>query len=652
MKLRRKILSFAAALAVLLSCAPMALAAESAVRTTSGWPQFLGDPDAQGVQDAKTPRSGSELSLRWECAAQLNAGGMNWAGAPSTPILVGEYVYYTQSGYLLKVELATGKEVARTMLYKSAPNEYYRYLACYDGMIFVNCVKDDRGDETIDECFLRVFDADTLEQRYVTETFGRGLLETPLICQNGYVATGVYGKNGAYVCFTTKDEDPSRGTEVKKAVWKIQPESRLGFLGNGAAFVGNYCYFGLGSNLYAVENKTGKYETISLGEGCDNRTTMVYSPETNRLYAAANGDGVTIRSYGVDKTGKLILSDMLEWKSNVQGGGTQSAPVIWNGRLYIAGGGGHSGSNEPFHVLDAVTLTECYSVPVRSKGTPAVATGYATDKNNQQVYIYLVPYAPVSTDDGRESQLWIIKDSKGQTKADYEVVQPVGYAQYCFQSIAIGGDGSLVWFNDAGYLYCYEKGDFTDIQGHWAQEAISALAKQGLVSGSGDNAFRPDEKLTRAQFVQMLFNLSGDGSTHGNLSTDRFSDVSNQWYAESVAWAVQTGVASGTSATAFSPDAYITRQDMAVMMDRYMTHMAKDHGQAAIGDSSQVLRSFLDQESIAEYARQSVKKLSVLGLMQGTVTEAGHVFAPKGTATRAQAATLIDNYRNLAGKQA
>ena len=90
---------------------------------------------------------------------------------------------------LLKVELDTGKEVGRAMIYKSAPNEFYRYLAFYDGMIFVNCVEDDWGDETVGECFLRVFDADTLEQLYVTEFFGKGLLETPLICQDGFVAT-------------------------------------------------------------------------------------------------------------------------------------------------------------------------------------------------------------------------------------------------------------------------------------------------------------------------------------------------------------------------------------------------------------------------------------------------------------------------------
>ena len=655
MRLRRGLMAAAVALLILLGNAPVSFAADTPAQASSGWPQFLGDPDAQGVQDASTPRNGSELSLRWEqkeAGVTVNPGTMNWVGMPSTPIIVGDYVYFTRLEYLLKVDLATGETVDKVRIYDTAPNQFYTYLAYDDGMIFLNCVENDLGDADTSGCFLRVFDADTLKQLYVTESIGKGLMETPLICKDGYIATGVYGKNGAYACFTTEDEDPASSTEVKKAVWMIQPESSMGFLGNGAAFVGDYCYFGLGSDIYAVENKTGKYETISMGEGLDNRTTMVYSPETGRFYAAANGDGVTIQSYGVEKNGKLILSDMIEWKSNVQGGGTQSGPVIYNGRLYIAGGGGHSGSNEPFHVLDAKTLKECYSVPVLSKGTPAVATGYATEDNNQRVYVYLVPYRPVDAEGTgeRESQLWIIKDSQGQTEADYEVVQPVGRAQYCFQSIAIGGDGSLVWFNDSGYMYCYEKGALEDIKGHWAEEAISELADIGVVSGGGNHRFQPDENATRAQFAQMLFNLSGDGDSHGELVVSQFSDVSDQWFAKAVAWAGQAGVAGGTSETTFSPNAFITRQDMAVMLNNYIEHMEAAHSQGAVGGgSAQVMRRFVDQDSISAYARQAVSRMGVLGLMEGTSTEAGHVFSPRDTVTRAEAATLIYRYMKTLG---
>ena len=65
----------------------------------------------------------------------------------------------------------------------------------------------------------------------------------------------------------------------------------------------------------------------------------------------------------------------------------------------------------------------------------------------------MIPYAPV---DG-QSQLWIISDAQGQTEPRYEVVSGIGHPQYASQSAIIAKDGALLWYNDAGYLYCYEK---------------------------------------------------------------------------------------------------------------------------------------------------------------------------------------------------
>ncbi len=54
----------------------------------------------------------------------------------------------------------------------------------------------------------------------------------------------------------------------------------------------------------------------------------------------------------------------MKWfKSDKNGGGIKSSPVIYNGRIYVCGGGGHGGSNEPFRVIDANTMTEIYQIP-------------------------------------------------------------------------------------------------------------------------------------------------------------------------------------------------------------------------------------------------------------------------------------------------
>ena len=70
------------------------------------WPQFLGDPGAQGVSDGHSAVSGADLMLRWE----KNTGN-TWDDVPGTPIVMGDFVYYYSSQYLRKLDLATGEEV-------------------------------------------------------------------------------------------------------------------------------------------------------------------------------------------------------------------------------------------------------------------------------------------------------------------------------------------------------------------------------------------------------------------------------------------------------------------------------------------------------------------------------------------------------------
>lgn len=642
----KRIAAAAMSFFVMIGCLPGG--AVHAASAKGDWPQFLGRPEAQGTAEAKTPRSAGELSLRWELRQEgvtINAGGMDWRNMPGTPVIADNYVYFYRSGYLRKAELATGKEVAKAQVYKNVQNQFFAYLAYYDGKIFMSCQTNDMGDVETEGCFLRAFDAETLTQLYATESFGTStkLLETPLICHDGYIVTGVYGRNGAYVGFTTEDEDTSTGTEIKKQAWIIEPESRMGFLGNGAAFTGNYCYFALDDKLYQVEYKTGKYTTVSLGEGYASKSTMVYSPETKRLYAAANHptEGTSIQSYGVKSDGSLDAADVIEWTSKTKGGATQSAPVICSGRLYIGGGGSHGGSAETFHVLDAETMEEQYSVPVMSKGTAAVSTGYADADNNQQVYIYMVPYAPVK--DKTESELWIIKDSQGQKTADYEIAAPVGHPEYCYQSIAIGPDGSLVWFNDSGYLYCFEADEnskgfrssaFSDLEGHWADSAVNYLAVRRLVSGTSEGVYSPDGSVTRAEFLQMLYNLSGD---RAKREEPGFGDVKGQWFSKAVSWAVEEGIASGTSKDSFSPDQLISRQDMAVMMNNYM--------KAEENTVKAGTLSFADAESISPYAREAAARMRAAELMKGTPAAGGaYLFQPQAAATRGEAAAILASY--------
>lgn len=417
----------------------------------SDWPQFLGSSDLQGISEAYTAQSAGDLSLRWD----KNTGG-TWTDVPGTPIAVGEYVYYYSSEHLRKLELATGKEVASAKVYGEPINQFFINIAYGDGKIFVPCQKDNLDDGLdIKGCFFRVYNADTLEQLYVTESFGSGQFQSPVMYNDGFVVTGVYGRNGIYAGFTSADEDATQGSEVKKLSWSVSSQSKYGYSFSGACFTGDYCYFGCNNILSVVNYKNGEVRIFDIGEGHRISSAVVYSKETKRLYvSSSHPDGhASVFSYELDDYGMPLEETALKWISDTEGGGTQSTPVIYRGRLYIGGGGHTMGSNEPFRVIDAHTMKEIYSVPILTKASAAVSTAYASEENNYMVYIYMVPFAPNADN---LSEMWIISDSLGQTEPRYEIAENIGRSQYCSQSIAISSDGALIWYNDGGYLYCYE----------------------------------------------------------------------------------------------------------------------------------------------------------------------------------------------------
>lgn len=181
---------------------------------------------------------------------------------------------------------------------------------------------------------------------------------------------------------------------------------------------------------------------------------------------------------------------------------------------------------------------------------------------------------------------------------------------------------------------------FTDINGHWAQQEINAMAVKGFVSGVGEGKFAPEATITRAEFATILARMAGltadpDGAV-------RFSDVpANAWYRGMVGAAVKAGLVSGVSAHQFAPGDLITREQMAAMMVRLM---ARDGLDMTIDNSgvSEALAPFGDAGGISSWARSSVALMAHWQVMSGR--ENGK-FIPLGNATRAEATVVL--YRVL-----
>ena len=164
----------------------------------------------------------------------------------------------------------------------------------------------------------------------------------------------------------------------------------------------------------------------------------------------------------------------------------------------------------------------------------------------------------------------------------------------------------------------------TDISSeHWAYESVKTLSNAGVINGFEDGTFRPEEAVTREQFIKMLvgaFNMTADGAECS------YSDVpKDAWYYSFVAIATEKGITKGYG-DIFGTGASITREDAAVMIYRII--------EAAQAEAD----NFSDDSEIADYAKDAVYALAGNGVINGMGDGS---FAPKANLTRAQAAKII-----------
>ena len=175
---------------------------------------------------------------------------------------------------------------------------------------------------------------------------------------------------------------------------------------------------------------------------------------------------------------------------------------------------------------------------------------------------------------------------------------------------------------------------FTDVTKNWAYPGIQYCVTHQLMSGVGGNLFAPKMTTTRAQIVQILYNLEGEPKVSG---TTPFTDLTQNWYKDAVLWAYQTGVVSGTSATTFAPDLPVTREQIAVILMEYMTRVLKLERTWTPAD----LSVFPDAGSVSGWAKDALADAVALGLISGASNGGQTYLEPQGSAPREQVATLL-----------
>ena len=179
---------------------------------------------------------------------------------------------------------------------------------------------------------------------------------------------------------------------------------------------------------------------------------------------------------------------------------------------------------------------------------------------------------------------------------------------------------------------------FTDVTKNWAYPGIQYCVTHGIMGGMGDGTFAPTGTTTRAQIVQILYNLEGTPAVSG---TTPFTDLTANWYKPAILWAYQNNVVAGKSPTTFDPEGPVTREQIAVILTQYMFHVLKMNRTWTPAD----LSTFPDGANVSGWAKEAMQDAVALGLINGTKAPDGLVYLdPQGSAARQQVATILMNF--------
>ena len=189
------------------------------------------------------------------------------------------------------------------------------------------------------------------------------------------------------------------------------------------------------------------------------------------------------------------------------------------------------------------------------------------------------------------------------------------------------------------YVIGYEKSvasdPFTDVSASdWFHDAVAYAYENSLMNGMGENEFRPNATTNRAMVVTILYRLAGSPDLSNENLGYPFADVdASSWYGDAVYWARLNGITDGISNTNFDPDGSITREQMAALLYRYANFAGYD-----VSTGGMSLSEYADVSEISSYAVTAMQWANENGLLTGRTAT---TLAPKGTATRAEIATIL-----------
>ena len=178
---------------------------------------------------------------------------------------------------------------------------------------------------------------------------------------------------------------------------------------------------------------------------------------------------------------------------------------------------------------------------------------------------------------------------------------------------------------------------FKDVKkADWFYEGVKFANQHELFNGTAPDTFSPDDAMTRAMLVTVLWRL--DGKTAATKASSFVDVPAKEYYTDAVAWAAENGIVNGVDATHFAPNDEVTREQIAAILFRYAEKKGVDTGKRAN------LNAFPDANKVSAYAKDALAWANAAGLVKGSNENGKDYLAPAASATRAQVATILARY--------
>lgn len=359
---------------------------------------------------------------------------------------------------------------------------------------------------------------------------------------------------------------------------------------------------------------TNQFSTYAIGYTVD-PYTVTFNPNGGTVSptSAKTGTDGRLESLPVPTRGGDTFQG---WYLAEEGGAQVTADTIFEGDTTVyAHWTANSSSGGPGVSKYAVTVAKPDHGEVRANLSRAAAGTTVT--------------LTVTPDEGYALKALNVTDAKGNEPAltdkgggEYSFTMPG--AEVTVKAVFAQKDGAVPC--DGGEN-CPSRG-FTDLGpvDVWYHEAVDYVLRTGLMGGYGDGRFGPDDKLSRAQLAQILYNRAGQPAVTG---TSPFTDVEEgAWYTDAILWASGNSIVNGYGGGSFGPDDPITREELAVMLWR----------QAGSPPSTGTLDGFADGNTAGAWAVDALRWAVEQGILNGY---GGGILDPTGPTARAQAAAML-----------